>query len=96
LDAVWGAIVAILGAALVGMLVPIASGTWVRRTEKERVDLKLEHAVELIASKGETVAEQKRTIEILERQVDKLETAYDLLDTTLTALRVSAQGGGKS
>ena len=94
-EAIWVAIVTLLGGVVLAMIVPIMTGTWVRRTEYDKVQVSLEHERELSALKDKRIEEKDRAINLLEHQREMLEVKADLSTEVLAAMRAAVQGGAK-
>lgn len=94
-EAAWIAIVSILGTLLAGMLIPIATGGFVRRAEYDKVQTKLEHEQELRTIQDKRIEEKDKAIQLIEHQRDMLENKADIATDVLTAIRAAVQGGGK-
>lgn len=94
MEAMWAAVTAFEGAIIVAMIVPILSGTWVRRAEYDRTVTKHEAALELLAVHRQRLEEKDKTISLLERVNERLETEADISTKVLNAVKAVAQGGG--
>jgi hypothetical protein len=95
-EAAWIAIVTVLGGIVIAMIVPILSGTWVRRVEYDKIKVDLDHERELGTIKDLRIKEKDNAIGLLEKQRDMLEVKADLSTDVLMAVRAAVQGGGKA
>lgn len=94
-ETVWVVITTFLGTIVVGMLIPIMTGSFVRRSAYDKIEAKLEREQELSAIKSERIEEKNKAIGLLEHQRDMLETKADIADDVLKAIRSAVQGGAK-